>query len=156
MSGILFEYLVDNLEMLPELAKLNHAAWGHFTPNRTFDELCAQMRARANKETLPIHLIATENSQLLGGAILKLQEMPSYPEKEYCLGSVVVKHKHSGKGIGSKLALKICDLAKQRGIKQLYLQTEALDGGLYAKIGWEPVEKVIDKEDDVLIMVNNL
>ena len=151
-----FEYLVDNLDSVPELAKWNHDAWGRLTPDRSYEDLCKQMAQRANKEKQPLHIVAKIDSKVVGGATLKIQEMSGFPEMNDWLGSVVVSPKYQGNGIASKLSLKICELAKEKGIKKLYLQTEALDGGLYKKIGWSPVKQVESLGDQVLIMVKNL
>jgi hypothetical protein len=47
-------------------------------------------------------------------------------------------------------------MAKAHGVTQIYLQTQALDGGLYSRLGWIPYERTVSRGDDVLIMVKDL
>jgi len=42
------------------------------------------------------------------------------------------------------------------GISKLYLQTESLDGGLYARLGWKPVVESDTRGFPVLVMVRGL
>jgi len=42
------------------------------------------------------------------------------------------------------------------GVSELYLQTEALDGGLYARLGWKPLQEADNRSYRVLLMVRRL
>lgn len=37
-------------------------------------------------------------------------------------------------------------------VERLHLQTPALDGGLYARLGWEPIAQVTNHGLDALVM----
>ncbi|MFL9594331.1 hypothetical protein ACKC5O_20320, partial [Aeromonas schubertii] len=54
------------------------------------------------------------------------------------------------------LTENIIQRAKKIGIKKLYLQTEALSGGLYSSCGFMPIEQVEYKGHNVLVMVAEL
>jgi GNAT superfamily N-acetyltransferase len=60
------------------------------------------------------------------------------------------------KGVGSALANKIATTAEAFGVKELHLQTEALDGGLYRHIGWHILETIVHKDVPVAVMVRKL
>jgi len=93
----------------------------------------------------------------VGVAVLKLHEMfDRYPEKDFWLGDVFVAPECRGQGIGSALAMRIVEIAKSRGIGSLHLQTQNLNGGLYAKLGWEKMEQTHYKGYDALVMVKQL
>jgi GNAT superfamily N-acetyltransferase len=92
----------------------------------------------------------------LGVAQLKLREMSIYPEKEFWLGSLFVAPDFRGRGIGSALAEEIVVIAKNFGVEELYLQTEALDGGFYQGLGWKTIETVEYNSVRVAVMVRQL
>jgi GNAT superfamily N-acetyltransferase len=79
-----------------------------------------------------------------------------YPEREFWLGDVFVAPDFRGRGIGSALALKIVEIARSRDIQSIHLQTQSLNGGLYAKLGWEKVEQINHQGYDAIVMVNSL
>jgi GNAT superfamily N-acetyltransferase len=82
--------------------------------------------------------------------------MPEYPDKEHWLGSVFVTPEHRGKSIGGLLANKVAEIAQSKGVKELYLSTERLDGGFYLRAGWTPYERTISRSDEVLVMIKTL
>ncbi len=112
-----------------------------------------RLLASMSENELPILLIAFENLKPCGTAALKLQELEDYyPNCQYWLGSVFVAEQYRGKGVAAQLSLEVVKLAQQRGLPQLYLQTSAADGGLYSKLGWQPVEHFLDRGQDTLLM----
>jgi len=48
------------------------------------------------------------------------------------------------------------DIAKTRRVRRLHLVTEVLDGGLYAKIGWNPIRQVHVDDLDLLVMARDV
>jgi len=92
----------------------------------------------------------------MGVAELKFHEMDIYPEKEHWLGGVYVPVEHRGKGIASRLIRQAVRIARTLGVPTLYLQTEKLEGGLYASLGWVPVAQANNRGLDVLVMEKTL
>jgi GNAT superfamily N-acetyltransferase len=82
--------------------------------------------------------------------------MSIYPEKEFWLESLFVSPEFRGCGIGSALAEEIAVIAKGFGVKELYLQTENLDGGLYKRLGWNIIETTEYNSVWVAVMVRQL
>ena len=73
-------------------------------------------------------------------ATLKVKlDHPLIPGQSHWLSGVYVDLPWRSRGIASSLCSEILDAARSRGVEQLYLQTERLDGGLYAKLGWMPL-----------------
>ncbi|CAM6000261.1 unnamed protein product [Sphagnum balticum] len=68
--------------------------------------------------------------------------MDIYPDKEHWLGGVFVPPEHRKKGVATELLKRTLELAKKLRVTTLYLQTERLDGGIYATLGWRPIEKI--------------
>lgn len=97
-----------------------------------------------------------EGDELLGVAQLKIREMDIYPDKEHWLGGVYVSSAARGRGVGSFLVTRALELAKHLQVKTLYLQTENLRGGLYAPLGFRPLEQTHYNGVDVLVMEHSL
>ena len=106
---------------------------------------------------LPLNILAVKEGKPIGTAALKDHEMREiYPDFHYWMGSVYVKPEYRGQGIAARLAGRIIELARQRRLPQIYLQTVDLSGGLYAALGWEPLDRLIYRGDETLVMVKHL
>ena len=151
-----FEYLVDRPDDIPQVIKWWHSVWA----DRMGDDLqksMDQIRIALNRDELPIHILAILHGKAVGVAALKLQELEElFPDKRYWLGSVFVDEHHRGNKTASDMAIKIVDLAKNMGLPHLYLQTMNLNGGLYAKLGWEPELQSNYKGEETLLMMKQL
>jgi len=151
-----FEYLADNKNQIPTIAKWYFEEWGHLGGVNTLEKSVENLQVYLNKGKIPLMVLAIENGEAIGVAQLKYREMTIYPEKEHWLGGVYVPSEHRGKGIASQVVQQIIDNAKKLNVRTLYLQTENLNGGLYRKMGWTPIEQVVYENVDVLIMEKNL
>ena len=101
-------------------------------------------------------VLAKDSGELIGAAELKTREMDIYPQFEFWMGSVYVAADHRGKGVASKLVLEVISRARKAGIEKLYLQTEDLADGLYARYGFKPIEQADSKGITVLVMVADI
>ena len=116
-----------------------------------------QLLATLGKQELPLDIVAIKDDQLVGTAALKEHEMEEcYPDYRYWMGSIFVAPEYRGQSIARMLALEIISLAKQHSLPQLYLQTIDLSGGLYARLGWEPVDRLNYRGEETLVMVKYL
>jgi GNAT superfamily N-acetyltransferase len=104
------------------------------------------------------HLLALGGRNILGVATLKdrnaLQEL--FPDARYWMSGVYVPPAQRGRGIATALCRKMIAIAKTKGVGRVHLVTEALDGGLYAKIGWRPIRQVHIAGDDLLMMAREI
>jgi GNAT superfamily N-acetyltransferase len=115
-----------------------------------------QLAQSLSKTELPIHLLAYFDDVPVGTAALKHQEMETlYPDCYYWLGSVFVDPRYRGSKVASDLTMQIVSLAKSRALPHLYLQTADLSGGLYASLGWKPVERFSYNGEETLLMLNS-
>lgn len=154
---LIFGFLADRPEAVPQIARWWFDEWGHLQPGDSIEALTARVRGLLNRDRLPIQIVALVDDEIVGVAVLKLHELfDLYPERDFWLGSVFVAPNFRGRGIGSALAMKIVEIAKSRGIQSLHLQTESLNGGLYAKLGWEKIEQIRHMGYDALVMVKHL
>lgn len=148
--------LADIPDAIPILARWFFDQWGRDVPGNSFEATCERIGEKLNRDQAPLHLVAVEGGRPLGTAQWKIREMAIYPEREFWLGNVYVAPEARGHGLASHLAEEIAQLAKSHGVSELSLQTERLDGGLYARLGWKPVEQVHHHGRDVLVMQRNL
>lgn len=148
--------LIDHPEAIPLVARWYFDDRGHQIPGNTFEATCARIQGKLNRDIPPLHVLAIADGRPVGVAQWKRYEMPEYPDKEHWLGSVFVPPDNRGKSIGTFLANKVAEIAQSRGVKELYLSTERLDGGLYLRAGWTPFERTVSRGDEVLVMIKIL
>ena len=152
-----FAYLADRLEAVPQIARWWFDEWGHTRPGDSVEALTSRVRGLLNRDQLPIQVVTILENRIVGVAVLKLHEkFDLYPDKDFWLGDVFVAPEFRGQGIGSALVMRIVEIAKSRGIGSLHLQTQNLNGGLYAKLGWKTIEQTHYKGYDALVMVKQL
>jgi GNAT superfamily N-acetyltransferase len=154
---IYFAPLAERPDAVPQVARWWCDEWG--LPQR-HESLAAYLSelVTLKPDDFPFHLLALGGRDILGVATLKdrnaLQE--SFPDSRYWLSGVYVPPALRGRGIATALCLKLVDIAKTKGVGRLHLMTEALDGGLYAKIGWRPIRQVHIAGDDLLVMARDV
>lgn len=152
--SVQLDLLKNNKDLIPEIAEWYFHEWGYLAPNETVGELKANLETYLNDDKVPLIVLTKQNGELCGVAQIKYREMDIYPDKEHWLGGVYVKENYRGKGLASSIIKKALEYASDFGIQALYLQTIRLDGGLYARLGWESEAKIHYKNEDLLIMVN--
>ena len=151
INDLTIELLADRLEAVPRVAGWYFAEWGYLNPSATPERVRDKLVASANRDVVPLTLLAVIEQEVVGAAQLKYREMPMFPEKEHWLGGMFVAPEHRGRGIAAQLVESVVETARNLGVNTLHIQTERLDGGLYARLGWTAVEKV-NRGIDVLVM----
>lgn len=150
------ELLADDVSVIDTISKWYYEQWCQDSDRYSMDEIIAKVSASVNRDKLPMILLLKQGNILIGTAELKRHEMPCYPQYEYWLGGVYIKQSARGQGAASYLTQSALIHAKALGVKQLYLQTDALNGGLYRKLGFTAVEINQTYGDTVLVMVAKL
>lgn len=151
-----FEFLADNKKAIPILANWYFTEWGQLEKGNTLDKVTEKLHGYLNTDKIPLIILAVERDDILGAAQLKYREMDIYPEKEHWLGGVYVSKKYRGNKVAEKVIGEVVSVAKRVNVHKLYLQTEDLSGGLYRRLGWQPLEQVKYRGLDVLVMVNQI
>lgn len=145
------DYLCNHPNLIEELAELNFKEWGEFRPGDTLQARTERMRAACGKGAIPSVVVAIEDSQLLGGALLIDSDMKIRPQLTPWLAGVYVKAEERGRGVASQLVKRIVDEAAALDVRELYLYTDAAQS-LYARLGWEVVEDLVYEELPVTVM----
>ena len=152
-----FAFLADRVDAVPVIARWYFEQWGHLVEGDSVERTRERIEGYMNRDEIPLILVATNDGDLVGAAQLRYREMAEmFPDKEHWLGGVYVAAGHRGQGYASRIVEKIVEIAPTYGVDTLHLQTEALDGGLYARLGWKPVKQVTNHGLDVLVMENRL
>ena len=146
------DFLANNKTTIPTIAKWYFEEWGYLMKENSLDEVEQNLHAYLNSDKIPLIILAKEGEVVLGVAQLKFHEMDIYPEKEHWLGGVYVANEYRGNKIAEKIILEVISTAKKLGVHKLHLQTEDLSGGLYSRLGWEPIEQVNYRGNNVLVM----
>jgi len=151
-----FEYLADRPQDVPLIIEWWRTVWA----DRMGDDIShaeEQLHTSLSKTDLPIHILATQAGVPVGTAALKQQELGEvFPDFQYWLGSVFVAEEARDGQIASQLSQHIVEIARFLHLPQLYLQTINLDGGLYSKLGWQPITEFTYKGEHALLMVKEL
>lgn len=135
------EYLADHREFIPRLARWMHEEWGYLYPEHTLEIRRQLVTERANKDRIPLTLVAIEDNEPVGTVCLKIDDMDTRPELTPWLASLYVEKTHRRQGIGAKLVAAIESEAARLGVKKLYLFTPDSEI-FYASLGWTVTERL--------------
>ncbi len=151
-----FEYLADRPWDVPLVIDWWRTVWAD-RMGSDVEVAVDQLRSSLSKNELPIHILATLDGIPVGTAALKQHELKEvFPDRQYWLGSVFVEKGVREGQVASQLSLHIVEMAKQLHLPHLYLQTINLSGGLYAKLGWEPITEFVHMDEHALLMLRKL
>lgn len=128
--------------LLPTVAAWYFTQWGSHVPGRSAADECQRLEVFLHEGALPLLLIALEGNEPVAAAQLKFHERTERPERQHWLGGVYVCSPHRGRGLAATLVEDLMNRAAALGVRDVYLQTEADDGGLYRRLGWLPLESV--------------
>ncbi|MCB9125958.1 MAG: GNAT family N-acetyltransferase [Caldilineaceae bacterium] len=157
MAQLEIHFLADRPDALPLVAGWLYTEWGRRDPGNSPEATAERLAAELSRDRLPIVVVAAYNGVVVGTAALKLHELRDrFPELRHWLGGVYVSADARGHGIAGALVRHVEKLAIDRGITVLHLQTERLDGGLYARLGFQPIEQIKHRGIDVMVMVKPL
>ncbi|MCB1100064.1 MAG: GNAT family N-acetyltransferase [Verrucomicrobiae bacterium] len=146
------DLLANNMHALPIVTEWLFDEWGRDIPGNSLNSSIERLSSKVSTDSIPVHLVAISAKEPVGFGALKLREMDIYPDREHWLGSIYVHPDYRGQGIATSIIKRAISISESFGVSCLSLQTERLDGGLYTKLGWEPVEQVHYNRVDVSVM----
>ena len=142
--------------MVPIVARWYFDTWGKGVPGNTFKKLLSRLEGELNRTTVPLTMVALQSGRPIGAAQIKRNELNIFPVETFWLSGVYTTPGARGWGLASMLAEKMVSIAETLDINALYLQTEALNGGLYARLGWKDVQTLYNMGINVLVMRRDL
>jgi len=137
-----FDFLYNRKEHAPSIAEWHYSEWGVNIEGESLQKTLNSLSDYCLvSDTIPLAIIALEKNKLVGVCQLKKHELKqSYPNLSPWLGGVYVPDTSRGSGIATRLVKHAIEVVRGLGIKKIYLHTNQLDGGIYLKLGWKPVE----------------
>lgn len=156
LPNITFHLLPDYPHFIPVLANWFFTEWGIPETGDTLADAIAKLEGRMNRDKIPIVILALDDENLAGTVQLKVNEVHVFPGQTYWIGNVFVNPDYRNNALGTALVKKAEEMAAGFGIETLYLQTERMDGGLYARLGWQPVKSIIHRGIKVLVMEKHM
>jgi hypothetical protein len=95
-------YLVDHLECIPALVVWFRAQWPVYYADSTTAEMADDFREDANRDEIPVRLVAFADGELAGTIILRDQATWTLPDACPGLGGLLVVEGFRGRGICSR------------------------------------------------------
>lgn len=132
--------LADHPEAAERVAQWYFNQWGRLA-GKTMEVTLEQVQNYRNRDRIPLIVVALNEDAVIGAAQLKIREMEQFPDREHWLGGVYIDAAYRGHSVASQLVQHVVVRAHALGVGVLHLQTERLDGGLYARLGWNARER---------------
>ena len=155
--SIEFVFLADHVDAIATVSKWYFDEWGRLSEGDSIARTQDRLHDYLNRDKIPFVLLATRGNELIAAAQLKHHELvETFPNKKHWLGGVYVVPGHRGQGYGAQIVEQVVKIAPRYGVRTLHLQTEVLDGGLYARLGWTPYAIANNRGLDVLVMERHL
>jgi len=152
-----FAFLSERPDAIPVVAGWYFEEWGRLLGDDSIERSRERLDAYLDSDAMPFILLAISGDEPVGAAQLKIREMAeTFPDREHWIGGLYVAAPHRGLGFGSLIVERLATIARGYGVRTLNLQTEATDGGLYARLGWKPCARAKNHGLDVLVMERRL
>jgi N-acetylglutamate synthase-like GNAT family acetyltransferase len=150
-----FVNLADRPDAILKIAHWFVDQWGHKVDGNSVEKTCERIKGKLNRDKLPCFEVVVENEQVIAVGGLKLNEMSIYPDKPHWIGDIFVSPDRRGRGVGSALTLRLAELAKTLGVRELYLYTPDQES-LYSHLGWTVYERPNYEGQQVVVMVRKI
>lgn len=128
------EYLADDGEFVPELARMHFAEWSHLRPDETLADRTRRLGECCTRGGIPTAVIALNEGRLSGSAMLVVSDMMTRPGLGPWLAGVYVAPTMRRQGLGAQLIRRIEQEAAEQGVKTLFLYTPSTEE-LYVRLG---------------------
>ncbi len=155
-SAVTFDTISEHPEFKATIVDWYYHQWGKRDPNNSLESYTTKLDDLLANGGIPVSVVGVQDGELVATAHLRRNEIPSFENYEFWLGGVYVHPSRRASGVASQLVKQMIAEAKQLGIETLYLQTENLTGGLYAKLGWEKRHQLNNKGVEVIVMAKEL
>ena len=147
------EYLADFPEHIHTVNDWTYSEWSHLY-NKTKADWLQELKARLNKNKIPLTFIALREDKPVGTASIYKYDMSTHKHLSPWLAAVYVAPEHRREGIGTRLVQRVLKKAQNMGYTTLYLYTpDMMD--FYKQLGWKVKEVVNYKNQEVTIMEYN-
>lgn len=145
--------LVDHPEAIGKIAKWYYNEWAYLSLQIT-EEMMYQkvLEKAANRDVIPLAIVAHHENELIGALELKLRENKNYPEYEHWIGGIFVDPLWRGQGVASQMITMAKEKARELGVTMLYLQCESHNISLYQRHGFKVLHQANHHTVEATIM----
>jgi GNAT superfamily N-acetyltransferase len=141
---IVIDYLKNHPRHLDTVVKWVYNEWWKYKNDYSFNQVRKIYQRLLNESDLPIAIVAMENNQVVGTALICERDPDIKLEIGPWVEGVFVKEQFRKQGIATKLVERIELIAETLGYKQIYLSTHLKD--FYEKRGWEKVQILFNND----------
>ena len=134
-----------------QVAKWLYREWGIKNVGGSISTVRDKLEGFKNDDQIPINYVAIEGETLVGTFNLMLSDPPNRKDLSPWFGSLYVEPDYRNLGIGTHLVRFAVSEAKKLGVQKLYLCTHSHQQ-MYAKLGWQPIDKVEFRGEELTIM----
>ncbi len=145
------DYLFDFPAFIPELAAWHQAEWRELEPEESVETRARDFASYGGAGAFPSALIAHQDGELLGSALLLEHDLSLRPTLTPWLAGVYVRSDRRGQGIASKLVNAVIDEARRQQVSELWLYTPH-NASLYARLGFRERERLTFRGSEITLM----
>ncbi|MEM7034181.1 MAG: GNAT family N-acetyltransferase [Chloroflexota bacterium] len=143
-------FLTDYPDTIPPLTQWFRDQWPEYFAGRTLSDIAQDFYAEANRDDIPLRLLAFIDDELAGTITLRDQASSVLPNYHPGLGGLYVLEQHRGRGIGTELVKAGMDLAQEQGYERVYVETVKARG-IIERLGWKFVQTVSHDDEQSAI-----
>jgi N-acetylglutamate synthase-like GNAT family acetyltransferase len=134
------ENLADHLNCVPIIARWTFEEWSYMLPGEAVADIEKRVAQRANRDEIPMTLVAIADERIVGTVCLKHSDMKTRMDLSPWLGGLYVAADCRHQGIGTQLVRAISEQAQKLSIGKLYLFTPGAEF-FYERLGWSVLEQ---------------
>lgn len=145
-----FAYLAERRDLLPVLTRWFEAEWPDYYGLAGPGNAGQDLQTYANRDVLPVGLVAFHEGVPCGFAVLKSEPFPSHPQLFPWIGAAFVQPQLRRQGIGALLIEAMEREAMRFGFRKVYCATGTA-ASLLERRGWRVLTQVIHQDQPVAI-----
>jgi GNAT superfamily N-acetyltransferase len=132
------EPLADNVHAIPLLADWYTVEWELYYGASGPGDADADLRARCNREQLPVGFVALDGDEILGTAALDVDMSTNLSPS---IVGLLVNAEHRRRGVATALLMTLEEHARKLGFRQVFASASVMTG-LLERLGWRRMSEV--------------